>query len=153
MIILNLLIKVLLKYNLGGILCSNLKEEINFVCRKELAEIFDLKHKIVKGNLEGDTINRKLITDSVIKATIVLLLLMLFKELFGKENTLIGMIMGLAAVSLLNRNFTLRIKHRTITFILLNIILGISAYIANINVWIGFIINLLTITITIYIYE
>ncbi|MGL5314535.1 MAG: FUSC family protein [Peptostreptococcaceae bacterium] len=93
-----------------------------------------------------------MITDSFIKSTIVLLLLMLFKGLFGKENTLIGMIMGLAVVSLLNRDFTLRIRHRTITFILLNLILGISAYAANINVWFGFIINLLTITVTTYIY-
>ena len=55
--------------------------------------------------------------------------------IFGRHNIIIGIILGLAAVGFLKRDFTGQILYRTITFLIINLYLAIAAYFATTNIY------------------
>ena len=59
-----------------------------------------------------------------------------YVTIFGKHNIIIGIILGLAAVAFINRDFTGQMLFRTITFLIVNIYLAIAAYFAATNIYI-----------------
>lgn len=72
--------------------------------------------------------------------------------IFGRHNIIIGIILGLAAVGFIKRDFTGQILYRTITFLIINLYLAIAAYFATTNIYIGLVINFITIFMVTYVY-
>ncbi|MCR8747091.1 FUSC family protein [Romboutsia lituseburensis] len=89
---------------------------------------------------------------SLMKALFIVSVQIIYVKLFGYKNILVGMIMGMGTVSFLMRDLTGNLIYRSITFLILNIILGILSFLSPINMWIGFIINFSTIFLTTYVY-
>lgn len=89
---------------------------------------------------------------SLMKALFIVSMQIIYVKLFGYKNILVGMIMGMGTVSFLMRDLTGNLVYRGITFLILNTILGIFSFLSPINMWIGFIINFLTIFLTTYVY-
>lgn len=89
---------------------------------------------------------------SLMKALFIVSMQIIYVKLFGYKNILVGMIMGMGTVSFLMRDLTGNLVYRGITFLILNIILGIFSFLSPINMWIGFFINFLTIFLTTYVY-
>lgn len=89
---------------------------------------------------------------SLMKALFIVSMQIIYVKLFGYKNILVGMIMGMGTVSFLMRDLTGNLVYRCITFLILNTILGIFSFLSPINMWIGFIINFLTIFLTTYVY-
>ncbi|MCR1875894.1 FUSC family protein [Paraclostridium bifermentans] len=73
-------------------------------------------------------------------------------KVFGRNNMLIGLMLGIAAVVFLKRDFTGNLLYRTITFLTINLLLGIVAYLSNLNIYTGFVLNFIAIFATTYAY-
>lgn len=99
-----------------------------------------------------NTGRRNDITRALITSLAVVLIQLVYSRLFGKENVLVGTMIGMATASFLNRDFTLKLLYKTFTFLILNLILGIMSYLASINLYLGIIVNLATIFTVTYIY-
>ncbi|XTR38701.1 hypothetical protein ACQQ2T_04790 [Paraclostridium tenue] len=65
----------------------------------------------------------------------MIIIQIVYVTIFGRHNIIIGIILGLAAVSFINRDFTGQIVYRTITFLIVNIYLGTAAYFAATNIY------------------
>lgn len=89
---------------------------------------------------------------SLIKAIFIMCIFIIYAKLFGNKNIIIGIILGIAAISFLRRDFTKDLLYRTITFLLINLYLVISAYLSTLNIYTGVILNFITIFIVTYIY-
>ncbi|WP_195345729.1 hypothetical protein [Paraclostridium sordellii] len=66
----------------------------------------------------------------------MILIQIFYITIFGRHNIIIGIILGLAAVGFINRDFTGQILYRTITFLIINLYLAIAAYFATTNIYI-----------------
>lgn len=99
-----------------------------------------------------DFMDKQKAKQSLMKALFIVSMQIIYVKLFGYKNILVGMIMGMGTVSFLMRDLTGNLVYRGITFLILNIILGIFSFLSPINMWIGFIINFLTIFLTTYVY-
>ncbi|MDU6250130.1 MAG: hypothetical protein E6612_14595 [Paeniclostridium sordellii] len=82
----------------------------------------------------------------------MILIQIFYITIFGRHNIIIGIILGLAAVGFINRDFTGQILYRTITFLIINLYLAIAAYFATTNIYIGLVINFITIFMVTYVY-
>ncbi|HSQ87780.1 FUSC family protein [Romboutsia sp.] len=96
--------------------------------------------------------DKKRVKESLLQALFIVIIQITYVKVFGRNNMLVGMIMAMGAVSFLIRDLTAALLYRTVTFLILNVILGILSYISIINIWTGILINFLTIFITTYIY-
>ncbi|SDL29775.1 Fusaric acid resistance protein-like [Romboutsia lituseburensis DSM 797] len=99
-----------------------------------------------------DFMDKQKAKQSLMKALFIVSMQIIYVKLFGYKNILVGMIMGMGTVSFLMRDLTGNLVYRGITFLILNIILGIFSFLSPINMWIGFFINFLTIFLTTYVY-
>lgn len=101
---------------------------------------------------EGEFINKKGFIEAILKALFLMSIEIFYIKIFGKSNIIIGILLGIATVSFLNRDFTGQIIYRTTTFLTINIYLTIAAYFTTFNVYTALIINFITIFIVTYAY-
>lgn len=94
----------------------------------------------------------KKLAQSFLKSLFLLLIQIFYIKFFGIKNLLIGVMLGVASIALLRRDFTGNLLYRTITFLTMNLILGIVSYLSSLNIYVGCILNFLTIFITTYVY-
>lgn len=91
--------------------------------------------------------NKKLIISKTSLFIFVILFIMGFEKVFGSSNTLIGVTIITAALMLLERDFTLSPLAYLSKITLLNLFLGVSAFLTNQNIWLGILINFIVIFI------
>lgn len=77
---------------------------------------------------------------------------LIYSHLFGRENASIGMLIGMTAYSLLKVDLTLYLRYKLTSLSVLVIYLGVMAYVASINPWLGLIINSITFFTVCFIY-
>lgn len=88
-----------------------------------------------------DQVKQKIVTSTFmfIFATVFI---MVFTSFLGEENSLIAITSFIAMLLFMGRDLTGHLVKSTITFIVINIIMGAGAYLVNYNMWIGIPINL-----------
>ncbi|MGL6106174.1 FUSC family protein [Romboutsia sp.] len=96
--------------------------------------------------------NIKKLTKAFLYSLFIVLTQIVFSKLFGSKNALVGVILALGGIVFLKRDFTGRFWFRFLSFLGINISLGIISYIARINVYTGVILNLSTIFLITYTY-
>ncbi|XZM79732.1 FUSC family protein [Clostridium perfringens] len=88
----------------------------------------------------------------LIFAVLSVVLMGLYKTIFGVENTIIGLIIAMASYAFLRLDLTSYPIYKSMIFLILNLFLAISAYISAINPFVGLIINFLILFIVSFIY-
>lgn len=89
--------------------------------------------------------NKKLLISKTVLFIFIILFIVVFQKLFGIQNTLIGVTIITASLMFLQRDFTLS-AFKYLTYLIgINLFLGIAAFIASKNLWIGIPINFITI--------
>lgn len=96
--------------------------------------------------------DKKNLIQSFLKAVFLLLIQIFYMKVFGRNNMLIGLMLGIASVVFLKRDFTGNLLYRTITFLTINLLLGIVSYLSNLNIYTGFVLNFIAIFATTYAY-
>lgn len=97
-------------------------------------------------------INIKRFKLPLIFAVLSVLLMGLYKTIFGVENTVIGLIIAMASYAFLRLDLTSYPIYKSMIFLILNLFLAISAYISAINPFVGLIINFLILFTVSFIY-
>ncbi|HII4452759.1 TPA: FUSC family protein [Clostridium perfringens] len=88
----------------------------------------------------------------LIFAVLSVVLMGLYKIIFGVENTIIGLIIAMASYAFLRLDLTSYPIYKSMIFLILNLFLAISAYISAINPFVGLIINFLILFTVSFIY-
>ncbi len=88
----------------------------------------------------------------LIFAVLSVVLMGLYKTIFGVENTIIGLIIAMASYAFLRLDLTSYPIYKSMIFLILNLFLAISAYISAINPFAGLIINFLILFTVSFIY-
>ncbi|HCG3018752.1 TPA: FUSC family protein [Clostridium perfringens] len=88
----------------------------------------------------------------LIFAVLSVVLMGLYKTIFGVENTVIGLIIAMASYAFLRLDLTSYPIYKSMIFLILNLFLAISAYISAINPFLGLIINFLILFTVSFIY-
>ncbi|WP_415334781.1 FUSC family protein [Clostridium perfringens] len=88
----------------------------------------------------------------LIFAVLSVVLMRLYKTIFGVENTIIGLIIAMASYAFLRLDLTSYPIYKSMIFLILNLFLAISAYISAINPFVGLIINFLILFTVSFIY-
>ncbi|EGT0014068.1 FUSC family protein [Clostridium perfringens] len=88
----------------------------------------------------------------LIFAVLSVVLMGLYKTIFGVENTVIGLIIAMASYAFLRLDLTSYPIYKSMIFLILNLFLAISAYISDINPFVGLIINFLILFTVSFIY-
>lgn len=97
-------------------------------------------------------INIKRFKLPLIFAVLSVVLMGLYKTIFGVENTVIGLIIAMASYAFLRLDLTSYPIYKSMIFLILNLFLAISAYISAINPFAGLIINFLILFTVSFIY-
>lgn len=97
-------------------------------------------------------INIKRFKLPLIFAVLSVVLMGLYKTIFGVENTIIGLIIAMASYAFLRLDLTSYPIYKSMIFLILNLFLAISAYISAINPFVGLIINFLILFTVSFIY-
>ncbi len=97
-------------------------------------------------------INIKRFKLPLIFAVLSVVLMGLYKTIFGVENTIIGLIIAMASYAFLRLDLTSYPIYKSMIFLILNLFLAISAYISAINPFAGLIINFLILFTVSFIY-
>ena len=87
---------------------------------------------------------KKIITNTVI-FIFVMAFILAFKAVFGTENTLIGVSTITATLMLLGRDFTGQPLKNTLMFLGINLLMGVGAAVADMNMWIAIPINFIVV--------
>ncbi|MDM0709757.1 FUSC family protein [Clostridium perfringens] len=85
-------------------------------------------------------------------AVLSVVLMGVYKTIFGVENTIIGLIIAMASYAFLRLDLTSYPIYKSMIFLILNLFLAISAYISAINPFAGLIINFLILFTVSFIY-
>ncbi|MGU8528114.1 FUSC family protein [Clostridium perfringens] len=96
--------------------------------------------------------NIKRVKLPLIFAVLSVVLMGLYKTIFGVENTIIGLIIAMASYAFLRLDLTSYPIYKSMIFLILNLFLAISAYISAINPFVGLIINFLILFTVSFIY-
>ncbi|OPX46673.1 FUSC family protein [Clostridium thermobutyricum] len=96
---------------------------------------------------------RKLVISKTITFLFIVGFIILFKKIFGDENTLIGVTTITGALMFLERNLTTRKERYFFELLVLNIGLGIFSYIAGLNPILALIFNFISMFIIGYIFS
>ncbi|GAB6168860.1 FUSC family protein [Clostridium carnis] len=96
--------------------------------------------------------NKKLVVSKTIMFLVIVSFIILFKTIFGAENTLIGVTTVTAALMFLENDLTLSPFKNTFKLLSLNLFIGIAAYLANLNIWLAIPINFITVFIIGYLF-
>lgn len=87
--------------------------------------------------------SKKLVISQTILFIFIMAFVLIFKGIFGAENTLIGVATITAMLMLLQKDLTLSPVKNTILLVLLNLLIGAGATIADKNMWVAIPINLI----------
>ncbi|MBM7834676.1 FUSC family protein [Clostridium sardiniense] len=85
--------------------------------------------------------NKKLVISKTIIFIFVVGFVIAFKSIFGDENTLIGVTTATAMLMLLQKDLTLSPIKNTALLIILNVVIGLAATVASMNMWIAIPVN------------
>lgn len=105
---------------------------------------------IFTGRSEENQVNKKTIISNTILFVVIIGFIMGFGALFGNENILIGVSTITAMLMLLERDLTIHPIGNTVKFVLLNLFIGIAAFLAGFNVWLAVPINFITMFVLSY---
>jgi hypothetical protein len=94
--------------------------------------------------------NKQKIISTTIMFIVIVGAIVGFKTVFGDANTLVGVTGVTAALSLLGTDYTINPIRNTIYFVLLEVGLGIAAYLASTNAVLGLIITFIVIFVVLY---
>ncbi|MFR3557154.1 MAG: FUSC family protein [Paraclostridium sordellii] len=95
-------------------------------------------------------IDKKQIISTTIMFIVIVLAIVSFKSVFGDANTLVGVAGVTAALSLLGTDYTINPIRNTIGFVLLEVLLGVAAYLSSTNAILGLIITFIVIFFILY---
>ncbi|CEO32747.1 FUSC family protein [Paraclostridium sordellii] len=95
-------------------------------------------------------IDKKQIISTTIMFIVIVLAIVGFKSVFGDANTLVGVAGITAALSLLGTDYTINPIRNTIGFVLLEVLLGVAAYLSSTNAVLGLIITFIVIFFILY---
>ena len=91
--------------------------------------------------------NRKVVLTKTILFIAIVMFVVLFKTVFGDENTLIGVTSITALLMLLERDLTIEPLKYMIKLIGLNLFIGLAATLASMNLWVAIPVNFIAIFI------
>ena len=94
---------------------------------------------------------QKIITNTAI-FIFVMVFVLIFKSIFGEENTFIGISTITATLMLLGRDFTGEPLKNTLKFVGVNVLIGIGSYLAVKNVWLAIPVNFIVVFTFSYIF-
>lgn len=94
--------------------------------------------------------NKKLIISKTSTFVFVVFFVVIFKLIFGEENTLIGVSTITATLMFLDQDLTLSPVRSAIKLILINLLIGISSYLVISNMYLGILVNFFTLFIVSY---
>ncbi len=112
---------------------------MHYCSKNEGFESFIARRKLAINNLEdgGFRVNKKAVIGNTILFIAIVGFIIGFNALFGVENTLIGVATITAMLMLLERDLTIHPISNTFKLISLNLVIGIGAFIADVNMWAG----------------
>ncbi|WP_223315501.1 FUSC family protein [Clostridium botulinum] len=85
--------------------------------------------------------NKKLIISKTILFVLIVSFIIAFQKIFGIENTLIGVTVITATLMLLEEDLTVSPFEYFIYFMGINLLLGVLAFVASLNLWLGIVVN------------
>ncbi|WP_242849858.1 FUSC family protein [Clostridium botulinum] len=85
--------------------------------------------------------NKKLIISKTILFVLIVSFIIAFQKIFGIENTLIGVTVITATLMLLEEDLTVSPFKYFIYFMGINLLLGVLAFVASLNLWLGIVVN------------
>ncbi|KLU76882.1 FUSC family protein [Clostridium botulinum] len=91
--------------------------------------------------MSGDRMNKKLIISKTILFVLIVSFIIAFQKIFGIENTLIGVTVITATLMLLEEDLTVSPFKYFIYFMGINLLLGVLAFVASLNLWLGIVVN------------
>lgn len=86
-------------------------------------------------------INKDLMISKTILFLFIITFIVIFKSIFGEENTLIGVTTITAVLMLLDRDLTLSPVKNTFRLLCINLLIGIGAHFASENMYLGILLN------------
>lgn len=86
-------------------------------------------------------INKDLVISKTILFLFIITFIIIFKSIFGEENTLIGVTTITAVLMLLDRDLTLSPIKNTFRLLGINLLIGIGAHLASENMYLGILLN------------
>ncbi|WP_302669952.1 FUSC family protein [uncultured Clostridium sp.] len=111
---------------------------INFLKLHKLT----LKIRLIKGEFKMDKANlKKNIISKTILFVAIMIFVVIFKSIFGAENTPVGITTVITLLMLLGKDLTQSPIKNFLILVGINLALGIGAFIAANNVWVGIIID------------
>lgn len=88
----------------------------------------------------------KKIKSNTILFVIILTFVKIFEAIFGAKNTLVGVTVIIAILVLMQEDLTKKPVQNFISLLLLNLLLGLFAHVSSHNMWIGLILNFVTLS-------
>lgn len=95
---------------------------------------------------------KKIISKTVLFISIVLFVVV-FKAIFGEVNTYVGITTLVLALCLMQRNLMVTPVQTLIKLIIINLILGLGAFIVNQNIWVGLVVNFIILFLIAYLFS
>ncbi|MHA0856553.1 FUSC family protein [Paenibacillus sp. CMAA1364] len=95
-------------------------------------------------------LNKKTIITNTILFAGIIGFIMAFGGVFGSENILIGVSTITAMLMLLERDLTSHPVSNTVTFVLLNLFIGVAAFLTGFNIWLAIPINFIAMFVISY---
>ena len=86
-------------------------------------------------------INKELVKSKTIIFLSIIIFIVIFKSIFGDENTLVGVTTITAALMLLDRDLTLSPVKNLLRLLSINLLIGIGASLASSNIYLGILLN------------
>ena len=86
-------------------------------------------------------INKELVKSKTIIFLSIIIFIVIFKSIFGDENTLVGVTTITAALMLLDRDLTLSPIKNLLRLLGINLLIGIGASLASSNIYLGILLN------------
>ena len=96
--------------------------------------------------------NKKAIITNTAMFIFVIVFVVIFKTIFGDDNTLIGVTTITAMLMFLSRDLTVSPLRNTLKLIGTNLLIGIGTEIIVMNVWLGIVLNFILVFIIAYSY-
>ncbi|MGL5749381.1 MAG: FUSC family protein, partial [Paraclostridium sp.] len=102
-------------------------------------------------------IDTKKIKSTIISKTVIFLFVMafviIFRSVFGEENTILGVTTLILTLSLLQRDLTKKPLKTLVNLIVFNLLLGLAAFLVSANLWLGLIANFIAMASIGYIFN
>ncbi|GLY11820.1 FUSC family protein [Pseudobacillus badius] len=94
--------------------------------------------------------NKKTIISNTILFVVIVAFIMAFSAVFGQKNVLIGVTTVTAMLMFLERDLTIHPVSNTAKLVVLNLLIGVAAFLAGLNMWLAVPINFISMFIISY---